>query len=332
MFVELLKDGLQKCGLENQSMLLAVSGGADSVALLRGSLELARQQPVDFCVAHLDHGLRTQSADDARWVAALCEQLTVKAVIQQTTVERDGRSLEEAARQVRYDFLQTVAEQLSCSTIVTAHHAGDQVETVLHNLVRGTGISGLRGMQNVREIGNGIRLARPMLQIDRLTIDEYLESIGQASRVDVTNTDRSLTRSRIRHELIPQLEQEYNPKVRTALLRLAQQSAELEDTLNQLADDALLKSILEKTDDVVRLSRSKLASLPDHLLRHCFLRLWAQQSWPRQRMGFREWNRLAESCRSVLKFDLPDRMRVRCRSDLLFIERAVVPNKQADRS
>jgi tRNA(Ile)-lysidine synthase len=194
----------------------AVSGGADSVGLLLALWELGLR-PV---VAHLDHGLRAESAGDAEFVRDLAGRLGLTCDIQRRDVEayrRERRlSLEAAAREVRHAFLCDVAERHGAGAIFLAHTADDQVETFLLRLIRGAGVAGLSGMRP-----KDGPLCRPMLGIWRANVEAYLRQRGQTWREDASNRDRRFLRNRVRHELLPLLES-MNPGIRKVLLREAE--------------------------------------------------------------------------------------------------------------
>ena len=172
-------------------VLVAVSGGADSVALLVGLVELG----VDAGVAHLDHGTRDgQSSKDASWVENLASSMALPYYFRKIDVpalaEGSSKSFEEIARYVRYDFLAEVAEENKYSLIATGHHANDQSETVLMRLIRGTSLTGLAGIPAMGE-WNGIPVIRPLLDVAREDIVDYLSKKGVAFLEDSTNLDHT---------------------------------------------------------------------------------------------------------------------------------------------
>ncbi len=280
-------------------VLLAISGGPDSIAMLRGLLSLCEELQLSLTVGHLNHQLRGQdSLADARWLKQLCEQWSVPAVFAQEDVraiaERRRKGLEETARRERYRFLQKTAECRRCTHIAVAHTADDQAETILHHVLRGTGIAGLAGISRVRELTAQIQLVRPLLDITRAEVESFLGEIGQDSRLDRTNLDESFTRNRIRGSLLPRLRAEYNPQVDKALRRLGRQAEEFQELIDQLSARLLDQSLQDLNPATCRLDCRELAEQPRHLIRECFAQLWKRQNWPRQRMGFDEWERLTE--------------------------------------
>ncbi|MEX2317026.1 MAG: tRNA lysidine(34) synthetase TilS [Pirellulales bacterium] len=214
-------------------VVLGVSGGADSVALLRAVLALNGRCGGRGAVrvAHLNHGLRGPAADaDQAWLEQLCGQLGVPISVGHANVSglasEQGDGWEAAARTARYSFLQTVAEEVGARFVAVAHTADDQAETVLHRIVRGTGLAGLAGMPVSRPLSASVSLVRPLLAARRGEVLEYLAAVGQEYRTDDLNADARFTRNRLRHELLPLLREKLNPEVDSALLRLASQAGE----------------------------------------------------------------------------------------------------------
>ena len=330
-FIDRLRNGIADCELTQSRILLAVSGGCDSVAMLRGCVELQLECQLELVVGHLNHDLRGQQAtDDAAWVSEICNRLGVPAILGRQDVAAEaklsGQGLEETARQVRYTFLQATARQQSCSVIAVAHTADDQAETILHHIVRGTGISGLRGMPRTRRLESGVKLVRPLLDVPRHQIEEYLAKLKQTFRDDATNADETFTRNRIRRQLLPSLQSDFNPQVKDALCRLGSQAADVEQTLQALAAGLLETAIEDRGDNIVRLNCQPMQSQPRHLIRETMNCLWRQLNWPRQRMGFDEWDRLAElvlaeSADEHCMPTLPNKIEARRRGNLLILRR-----------
>ena len=325
-FLGLLRDGLDKCGCRKTRILAAVSGGADSTSLLRGLAELASESQNEILVGHVDHSLRGRvSQEDAQWVDHLCHNLGVPV----ESVRRDVPAIasrsrighEEAARKARYETLERIAATHGCSQIALAHTADDQVETVLHHWVRGTGISGLRGMRRTRQLDSGAILVRPMLEVTRSQVLAYLRQLGQDYRTDRTNDDLTKSRNRIRQRLLPLLEDEFNPSIRNGVIRLAQQAADIEDVFDALCEPLLKNSLQDVTESIVRVDCDVLSRQPRHLIRECLARLWRELGWPRKSMGFAEWDRLAELCLDSGTTVLPGNVHAFRRGTLLILER-----------
>ncbi|THF70585.1 tRNA lysidine(34) synthetase TilS [Deinococcus sp. Arct2-2] len=228
-----------------QTVIVGVSGGADSVALLL-ALRLVGARVV---AAHLDHALRPESAEDARWVQELCTELGVPCEVARVDVgavaARRGWNLEDAARRVRYDFLSRVAKKAGASAILTAHTRRDQAETVLMALLRGEAV--LHGIPAVRG-----RVRRPWLAVARADIEAFLVAQNQSWREDPSNANTAFTRAWLRLEVLPVLTARF-PGIELALARIARLSAEDDMALSELAARLTLHASLpSQTPAVLR--------------------------------------------------------------------------------
>jgi len=202
----------------------AVSGGADSVALLRGLIEVAPEIGLVVSVAHVHHGIRGDEADlDAEFVTALAAAhgLTFRRhdVDTPTAASENRETIEEAARNLRYAWFRELLEQGEADAVATAHTLDDQAETVLHKLLRGAWTEGLGGISPTITHTRG-SILRPFLGTRRAEIEVWLKAIGQPWREDTSNSDTTFTRNRIRHELLPMLAT-YNPQIHSQLANLA---------------------------------------------------------------------------------------------------------------
>ena len=310
-FLAELRRGMKRCQ-PGSKLLIGLSGGADSVALFRGLLELQPEFEFSVHIAHLNHQLRGAASDaDAQWVDELCKSFAVPSTIGTASISVTATGIEEAARKVRHRFLDDAARSSGADTVITAHTADDQLETVLHHLFRGTGLAGLRGIPLVRSTESGCRLIRPMLLVRRALIESYLSEIGQDFRTDATNTDTEFTRNWLRHNMLPQLRTQFGDRVDSSLLRLVEQAGEIEQTIEELAGRLLDQAILDTQTDSVRLNTRVMADQPVHLVRELFHLVWRRQQWPRQGMGYSEWNRLAELARKGGNADFPGGVRAR---------------------
>jgi len=325
LFLAAVRDGCHAGGITPGPLLVGVSGGADSVALLRALVLLRDELQCELTVVHVNHQLRAAAQDDAVWVRALCDSLQARCCIETVDIAaeaaRTRRGIEETARSARRQLFEAISAEIGCTQVAVAHTADDQVETILHHLIRGTGIAGLRGMAASHVLAGGVRLLRPMLSVSRSDVLAFLHGLDQPFREDETNTDERMTRNRIRHDLLPLLESSYNPAIRAALLRLGEQAADLEEFVASEAEALLQRTLFDSSANVCRLDVCRLAEAPRHLVRECFVRLWRRQHWPRQGMGFIEWNRLAHIVHDGHAITLPGQIRAETRHQLLFIER-----------
>jgi tRNA(Ile)-lysidine synthase len=302
-------------------IVVAVSGGADSVALLRALSETFSGR---LFVAHFNHGIRGDESElDAEFVAELAGQLRLPCRMERRdmTAESSGQNLEAAARQARYSWLAFVAKSEGLDSIATGHNANDQAETVLFHLFRGSGLSGLRGIARRRRMTSDVQVIRPLLRATRTDIERYLNSLSQPWRQDSSNADRRFSRNRIRHDLLPLLERDYNPRVAEALARLGLEAVAWRRA--QLAGIAqkLRSAELPKAGDSVVFSRPKLERLSSHTLRAIWSAIWQREGWPLTEMGYRDFDRIANWCRAPsAALELPGGVRMECR------ERSIVAN------
>ncbi|MEY3175307.1 MAG: tRNA(Ile)-lysidine synthase [Planctomycetota bacterium] len=298
-----------------EGLLVAVSGGVDSMVLLRVTADLASRHQRPLAAAHLNHNLRgAASVRDAELVRRYAEQLGVRLLESCLTageLEADSTgSLEESARKARLKFLIRTAQEQQLPVVLTAHHAADQAETVLHNILRGTGLKGLRGIPVSRPLAPGVRVLRPLLKVSKQELQRFAVAHAIAFAVDETNADPRFTRNRIRHDLLPRLREQFNPTIEDALLRLAEQSGELLEIADSLADELLQKALLQEDEVSVRLNISELMTAPDAILRHAMVRLWDRKNWPRQQLRAAHWHRAAALVRSPGSCDFPGAVRL----------------------
>jgi tRNA(Ile)-lysidine synthase len=283
-----------------RAVVVAVSGGADSVALLRALSAAEDDRPGRLIVAHFDHRLRPGSGDDARFVGDLAKRMKLPFELGKADVaslaEAEGDGIEAAARRARYKFLEEAADRQRAHFIATAHTADDQAETVLHRILRGTGVSGLQGMREVRAVfgRQDLYVVRPFLEIRRAEILAYLREINQPFCDDPSNVDPRFTRNRIRHKLLPVLEHSYNRNVVEAILRLSDTAAGAQSVIDELVDDIFEEAVsIDDEQDTVVVSRDVVVGVNPHLVRDLFVRIWREMGWPQQQMGLAEWTELA---------------------------------------
>ncbi len=318
---------------EGATVVCGVSGGADSMALLLGLHEVNRRRRRGWGlhVAHLDHGLRTDSPADAAFVEAAAGALHLPFHLGRAEVaaeaRRRRRSIEEAARMARYAFLETVAAKAGAGFVVVGHQADDQAETVLHRLIRGTGLRGLAGMPSIRLLREGgtVRLVRPLLGFRREELTDYLEARGATWRHDATNDDgEAATRNRIRHEVLPVLEA-LNPQARAALLRLAEQARRAQEAISAAAAEALGRALLTEQEGGSVLKSSVLRELPTAVRAEAIRQAVARLGGPLGEVGFERIEAAAEAAlgdgaRRVIEF--PGGVRVERRGERWMVRRS----------
>jgi tRNA(Ile)-lysidine synthase len=309
---------------------VAVSGGADSVALLR-ALDAARdpRATMPLVLAHLNHQLRGRESDaDEQFVVDLQERLTAAGRPEMNLCHRrfdmaayaraEGDNLEAAARRERYRWLADVARSYGIRWIATGHTANDQAETVLHRLLRGTGLRGLRGIAPRRELESGLTVVRPLLAATRAEIIEYLRELEQPYREDTTNHDMRYTRNRLRHELLPHLARAYNLSVVRVLASLAEQAEETYRVEETAALALLSEAEMPRAGALLIFDRARLLTAPRHRVREMFHLVWTREGWPLGGMDRAAWERLASVVfDEITAVDLPGRLHVRRRGRVL---------------
>ena len=266
---------------DGETVLVAVSGGADSLALLYGLHTLHIHLNCSLHVVHLDHRLRHDSAADVEFVREHTERLglpfTGHAVELSHLIKQWKLSVEAAGRRARYEFYESVCAKVGATKIALGHHRDDIAETVLMNLLRGTGASGLKGIAPIRDG----KFIRPLAAFTRQEIESFLKSINLVPRWDSTNTDKRYLRNRIRHELVPLLEQDYNPNVRASLNRTAEILGAESEYLDAIAHEAFAACRFSLSQPTcVTLDREKFLqyhiALQRRILRHSIAEIFGQ--------------------------------------------------------
>lgn len=255
-------------------VLVGVSGGTDSVALLHLMVTLQPVYDIRLAVAHLNHGLRRQASDrEADFVMQLSARLGLPLHREKIELDPHRGSLEERARQKRYRFFKRILQQHGYTKLALGHNADDNAESVLLHMIRGSGIRGLAGIPPRRD---GF-IVRPLIEASRSDIAAYLQSIGVSHMEDASNQDLRFLRNRIRHRLIPLLEAQYNPNIRGTLTRLAGLCRQEQAWLNELLRPHLDMAKIRAAPECLELDADKLIGSPPAAQRRLI------------RMALREW-------------------------------------------
>ncbi|HLG31039.1 MAG TPA: tRNA lysidine(34) synthetase TilS [Candidatus Brocadiales bacterium] len=330
---ELLKSG--------ETVIVGVSGGADSVALLSLLLSIvvgAGLKPAPtYYIAHLNHKLRGKESDeDEAFVRSLAERfdigIEVKSVDIKALTSIGRHSIEEVARKERYAFFESVARKVGASSIAVGHTADDNAETILHRIIRGTGLFGLQGMRPKRPLftGSSIQLIRPLIFSWREDIIKYLEQEGLPFRIDSSNLQVDYFRNMIRLELLPLLSQKYNKNIKEALCRLGEIAQQDYDFLSVKLNDVLdstLDSRLSTLSSIV-LDASVLAKQPQILkqlaIRECLVRLGVSL----KSIGYKNYTAISkllgwhgQTCLSVPSLQLSNGLTVKLEQGKLYLEK-----------
>lgn len=242
-----------------ERVLIGVSGGADSVALLAALIAIAPALRLELHVLHVDHQLRPDSASDGAFVEAIARRLGVPVTVARVDVPRGG-SLEAAARGVRHAALEAAADRVGAVRIALGHTADDQAETVLMRLLEGASVRGLAAIPPVRG-----RIVRPLIETRRRDVEAALREAGLAWIEDPTNRDPKFLRNRMRHEILPLLASTHDGDVVPALARAAALAREATDALDQLAGRELQRLVTLEDDGALTLSIGALRALPSYV-------------------------------------------------------------------
>lgn len=317
----------------SRKVIVAISGGPDSVALLRALVAVHRsaEGTGKIVAAHFNHRLRgAESDEDESFVRELCDKLGIELFVGHAarSIEdnKERRGLEGSAREARYDFLRQLALSEGARYVAVAHTADDQAETILHHILRGTGLAGLRGMPRVRKLTEGVSLIRPLISFSRQDLRDYLAAIGQAYRTDSSNADTDRTRNRIRRQLLPHLAKRYNAEVAGALSRLGRLAGEAQEVIEQLAADVARKGIFSREGkEQMVLEAAAFAAAAPIVVREALIWIWRELEWPRDAMGLEEWEALAEMVTQqqpvITSKNLPGRVSARRIGERLVLSR-----------
>ncbi len=253
---------MEPCLADRRILMVAISGGPDSVALLVGLCRLSSHLGVEIQAVHVNHGLRGQeSEDDERFVADLCEALGTHLTVQRLEgATEGGGNLENRLRVRRYRLLEEAAAARR-AVVATAHHGNDQAETLLLKLARGAGLTGLSGIYPRLEDREGrVRVIRPLLSFKRQDILDYLKRRRMQFRTDASNTSTQLDRNWVRRELLPRIVERLNPRSIEHLCQTATLAREAEELMRELSRAALPEVVRSRHQGSVELDLSRLSS------------------------------------------------------------------------
>lgn len=277
---------------KGKKSVVAVSGGADSVAMLNlltiyfSNCDSSR----NLYVAHCNHQTRPDSRGDQEFVQHLSERLGLKFLARERSRHADPNQLsdsEESMRNFRYESLIEMAHSVGARYVFTGHTEDDQIETILFRIMRGTGFNGLQGIPSIR-VQDGITIVRPLLEISRSEIIEFLNLHSQDFRSDSSNSEDGYTRNFLRNKVLPLIKGRFGEKTDLSMLRLKQQSEELQGLLDELTG-RFVEQVRLPTVDVNDLRNEHRA-----VIRHAFQRIWKKFGLPEQDMDWEKWNLVAD--------------------------------------
>ena len=239
---------------ENDKIIVGVSGGPDSMALLNVLLEIKKEKIINFdiVVCHVNHGIRIEAEEEEEYVSNFCKQYDIPFYTKKINVEelakQEKLGTEEAGRKERYAFFEKVLQKTNANKIATAHTANDNAETVLMNILRGSGTSGLKGIEIKRE-----NLIRPFIECSREEIENYCKEKSLNPRIDKTNFENIYTRNKIRNQLIPYIKENFNPNIIETINRLSDLSKLEDEYLEKQTEKVYHTIMLEERKDQITL-------------------------------------------------------------------------------
>lgn len=262
MLKEQVIDTIKKYNLieENDSVIIGVSGGPDSICLLHILNELKQELNFKIYVAHINHMIRKEADEETEYVKRFCKNIGVECFTKKIDVVKIAKEskmgTEEAGRKIRYDFFEEVLKNTDSNKIATAHNNNDKVETIIMNILRGSGISGLKGLDPIREN----KFIKPLIETSREEIENYCEENKLNPRIDKSNNENIYTRNKVRNCVIPYIKKEFNPNILKTINRLSEVATEEDDYLNKVTESTFNKICIEKQQYI----ETHTSHLPPH--------------------------------------------------------------------
>ena len=230
-------------------IVIGVSGGPDSICLLHVLNSLKEELNFEIYVAHINHMIREEADEETEYVQSFCKKLNIECYIKRIDVIKIANNLkrgtEETGRQIRYEFFEEVLEKTSSNKIATAHNNNDKVETILMNVLRGSGVSGLKGIESIRDE----KYIRPLIEVSRDEIEKYCKENMLEPRIDKSNSENIYTRNKIRNIVIPYIKKEFNPNIIKTINRLSEVASEENEYLDKITRQEFNNLLIENNKD-----------------------------------------------------------------------------------
>lgn len=234
-------------------IVLGVSGGPDSIAMLNILNEIRKEKIIQFdlVVAHINHMIREEAVEDEKYVQEYCEKNQIQYYIKRIDVNNISQinkiGTEEAGRKVRYEFFEEIAQKTNSNKIGIAHNKNDKIETIIMHMLRGSGISGLKGIEPIRDN----KYIRPLIECERTEIEEYCDKEKLEPRIDKTNFENEYTRNKIRNIVIPYVKREFNPNIIETISRLSEVITEEDNYIDKNVQKVYKEIILEQKENEI---------------------------------------------------------------------------------
>lgn len=255
---------------ENDKIILGVSGGPDSLFMLNILNNLKEKLNIELVVVHINHMIREEADSEEEFVKEFCQKLNIPFYSKRIEVEKYANNnkigLEEAGRKIRYEFFEEICSQVGANKIAVAHNKNDKVETMIMHMLRGSGISGLQGIQPKTN-----RIIRPIIEIERKDIEKYCEDQNLNPKIDKSNFDNTYTRNKIRNIVIPYIKEEFNPNIIETMTRLSEVITEENIFLNKLTETEYNKILLQKNNQEIVLDLKKFNQLDNIIKKRIIL-------------------------------------------------------------
>lgn len=236
---------------KNDKIVIGVSGGPDSICLLHVLYGLKEKLGIEIVVAHVNHMLRDVADLETEYVQNFCKKLGIECYVKKADILEISKTLkkgtEEVGRQVRYDFFDEVAKKTNSNKIATAHNSNDRAETVILNILRGSGLSGLKGIEPIRDN----KYIRPLINTDRQDIENYCNDNKLEPKYDKTNNENIYTRNKVRNTVIPYIKKEFNPNIIKTINRLSSLATEENEYLQAITKQEFENLLIEKTENII---------------------------------------------------------------------------------
>lgn len=243
------------------TVIIGVSGGPDSICLLNILNNLKDKLSINLVVAHINHGLRKEADEETKYVEEFCKKIDVPCYIKYADISKMAKDekcgTEEIGRAVRYNFFEEVFENVKGTKIATAHNANDNAETVLMNMMRGSGLAGIKGIDKTRND----KFIRPIIECTRDEIEKYCRENNLDPRYDKSNNENTYTRNKVRNLLIPYIKENFNPNIIETLNRMSELVYEDDMYFNKIVEETYTKILVEKTKEQIVLNLKDFNSL-----------------------------------------------------------------------